>query len=236
MVDDKHEWEEIPEDESEEARTVRSRLEGAIRDVVKKTLNQGSGARAVTEEVARALASEMKLPKEVAAYLLSNADNVKNEVMRVVTKEVRGFLESANLGDELARILTSISFEVRTEVRFVPNEDALRPSVRSRVGVKSTRSDEVLHEGESTEFDQALRAGLTEFLGRMFTRGGADVESASKPGATPHAPEASQTRANTERSAPFTEPQNGPVSMQTSAERRAQLRKALARRRERTDD
>lgn len=229
MADDKHEWEEIPDDESEEAKTVRSRLETVIRDVVKKTLNQGSGARAVTEEVARSLASEIKLPKEVAAYLLSNADNVKNEIMRIVTKEVRGFLESANLGDELARILTSISFEVRTEVRFIPNEDALRPSVRSRVGVKSTRSDEVLHEGESSEFDQALRAGLTEFLGRVLTRGGDDK---GKPRGGSTARDGASPAAKPEAPAGAT-----PVgsSMQTSAERRQQLRKALARRRERSD-
>lgn len=233
MVDEKHEWEEIPDDESDEARTVRSRLEGVIRDVVKKTLNQGSGARAVTEEVARALASEMKLPKEVAGYLLSNADNVKNEIMRVVAKEVRGFLESANLGDELARILTSISFEVRTEVRFIPNEDALRPSVRSRVGVKSTRSDEVLHEGESSELDQALRAGLTEFLGRVLTRGGigGGDGGAKGRGGAPARDAAPQAR---EPESPQPAAPAG-SSMQTSAERRQQLRKALARRRERSD-
>jgi predicted house-cleaning noncanonical NTP pyrophosphatase (MazG superfamily) len=236
MVEEKHEWEETPEAEDEP--TVRSRVEGAIRDVLRRTLNQGSGARAVTEEVVRAVVTDMKVPREVATYLLSNVDNIKNEITRVIANEVRRFLESANLGEELARILTSISFEVRTEVRFIPNEDAVnavKPSVRSRVGIKSSNSEEVIHEGESNEFDRALRAGITEFIQGFFGRkagGTADTDSPTPAGPRRDQEKKQDPPASREPSANS----DGSRSMQTSAERRQQLRKALAKRRDRSDN
>lgn len=232
MVDG-NEWEN--ESDMEDEQTVRSRVEGTIRDVLRRTLNQGAGARAVTEEVIRAMAADMKLPKDVATHLLSNVDTIKNEVVRVIANEVRRFLESANLGEELSRILTSISFEVRTEIRFVPNEDAIRPSVRSKVGIKSTQSDNVIHTGESDEFDQALRAGLSEFIQRMFSRRSSgkqpDEESPNKPTYS-----TSEERTSTAEEDRASSAGAHSASMQTSAERRQQLRKALSRRRERNDE
>ena len=44
----------------------------------------------------------------------------------------------ANLAEELAKALTTLSFEIKTEVRFIPNDSRLgaSPDVRSRVRVK----------------------------------------------------------------------------------------------------
>jgi hypothetical protein len=78
-----------------------------------------------TEEGIRKIASDLKLPKDVANYLIQSAASTKDEMFRVVGKELRGFLETVNISGELQKLLTSLSFEIKTEIRFIPNDEAV---------------------------------------------------------------------------------------------------------------
>ncbi len=102
---------------------VRQRLEAFIPELVKKTVTAGMGAVFTTEEGIRRLTREMTLPKEVASYLVSTASTTKDEILRIVAREVREFLQNVQLSDELAKVLTMVTLEVKTSIRFVPNED-----------------------------------------------------------------------------------------------------------------
>ena len=53
--------------------------------------------------------------------MFSQIDETKNDVLRIVASEVRDFLDATDLASEIKAALTSLSFEVRTEVRFIPN-------------------------------------------------------------------------------------------------------------------
>jgi hypothetical protein len=66
----------------------------------------------------------MKLPREVANYLLAQVEETKNGLFRVVAKEIRDFLEHTNLGAEMQKMLTTVQFEINTTIRFKPNEGA----------------------------------------------------------------------------------------------------------------
>lgn len=125
----------------------------ALRDILRKTFAQGGDARHNTEELLRAVLGEVKIPREYANVILQQINATRGELLSVVAGEVRTFLDDANLGEELAKILTSLSFEIRTEIRFIPNEDVLRPSVKSRVGVKSTRPKSKSRAEPDTERD-----------------------------------------------------------------------------------
>jgi hypothetical protein len=72
----------------------------------------------------KSLMGELKLPREIASHILSQVDETKHAALAVIAKETRQFLEKTNLSEELAKLLTQISFEIRTEVRFVPNDKA----------------------------------------------------------------------------------------------------------------
>lgn len=142
-------------------------------DMARRTIAQSADAKQVTEDVVKAIVGEMKLPREIGNVVLQQADQIKNEVVRVVGGEVRNFLHEANLGEELAKILTSLSFEVRMEVRFIPNDEALKPNVRSRVAVKSTRDDkeaEFVETKETAAMDRAIRSGVSSLANRIFSR------------------------------------------------------------------
>jgi len=123
----------------------KGRLENFIPDIVRRTFYAGLGAVFTTEEGIRKIASDLKLPKDVANYLIQQAAASKDELFRVVGKELRGFLESVNISGELQKLLTSLSFEIKTEIRFIPNDEAIsgvKPDVKvGRMSLKRNRDD-----------------------------------------------------------------------------------------------
>ena len=59
-------------------------------------------------------------------YLYPQIDDTKNGLYRVVAKEIRDVLEQTQFADELTKVLTKLSFEIKTEIRFIPNDAATR--------------------------------------------------------------------------------------------------------------
>ena len=118
----------------------RSRM---VPELVKRLFVAGLGAVFTSEEGIRRLASEVSLPKDVASYLITQAQSTKDELFRLVARELREFLESINLGAELTKILTSLTFEIKMQVRLLPNDDknAIRPSVKGNVKVLKNGDD-----------------------------------------------------------------------------------------------
>ena len=47
----------------------------------------------------------------------------KDDIMRAAAGEVRTWLEHLNMNEELAKVLTKLVVEVKTEIRFRPTED-----------------------------------------------------------------------------------------------------------------
>jgi hypothetical protein len=121
----------------------RSRVERILPEVIKRILEGGYERLAEAPENVREFVREMKLPKEVLALMFAQIDETKNGLYRVVAKEIRDFLEQTNLAEELSKVLTTLSFEVKTEVRFIPNDakpgGAPKPDVRARVAVRRDR-------------------------------------------------------------------------------------------------
>lgn len=117
--------------------TLRQRLESLVPELVKKTFAAGMGAVFSTEEGIRKIARE-NLP-EVAGYLASSADTAKDKVFEVIARETREFLSNLNLTEEIAKILTTLSFEIKTEIRFIPNSERItgaEPDVKASVRLK----------------------------------------------------------------------------------------------------
>jgi isopentenyl diphosphate isomerase/L-lactate dehydrogenase-like FMN-dependent dehydrogenase len=121
-------------DEEEQEGFIRQ----VIPDLLRRTVYAGMAAVFSTDEGVRRIVSEMKLPREVANYVVQQAASSKDELFKIVAREVRGFLDSMNVSGELKKLLTSLSFEVKTEIRFIPNDEAvgIKPEVRRRVAVK----------------------------------------------------------------------------------------------------
>ena len=113
-----------PDDEFDEKRL------GILPDIVKRAVLTGVGALFMTEEGIRNLVGEMKLPKDALAFLVAQADRTRGEVTRVVSQEVRRFLESETLQREIWKLLTSVTLEVNASIKLKPSGE---PTIRARV-------------------------------------------------------------------------------------------------------
>jgi len=113
--------------EGDRKRRFEGAISNAIKRAVEKAVESGMGRLAEGPEKIGHLMGEMKLPKEVLSYLYTQIDDTKTGLYRVMAKEIRDVLEHTELADVLTKVLTKLSFEIRTEIRFVPNEAGAKP-------------------------------------------------------------------------------------------------------------
>ncbi|MEM9067815.1 MAG: hypothetical protein AAGE52_04890 [Myxococcota bacterium] len=135
---------EKPEEESDDGEG-RRRLEGifreAFRRAVEKGVEAGVGTLSKADKAVRGVVDDVPLPKELLSYVFQQVDDTKNSLVRVVAGEVRDFLEATDVASELQRALTSLSFEIKTEVRFIPNDaGGVKPQVKARAMPKVRRA------------------------------------------------------------------------------------------------
>ena len=122
------------EDEPPEEQT-----KGFVPEIVRRAVLTGVGALFMTEEGIRNLVGEMKLPKDALAFLVAQADKTRSDVTRIVTQEVRRFLESETLRREIWRLLTSVTLEVNATVQLKPSGE---PHIRARVKRKKDEKED----------------------------------------------------------------------------------------------
>ena len=111
--------------------------DGGIPEMVKKAVLSGLGAVFLTEEGIRSYLSDLKLPKEAVQFVIGQVAKTKEEALRVITDEIRSFLDETQLDDVFRRVLTNISLEISTKVRFVDESGSLTPKAKARLKVKN---------------------------------------------------------------------------------------------------
>lgn len=143
--DDGDEVEGEPKSENGEHLGARRVLERIIREGVKRAVEKGVEQITETPDNLRQYLADLKLPKEAAHLVFQQVDETKNGLYRVVAKEIRDFLEHTNFAEEMTRVLTTLSFEIKTEIRFIPNDakpDAdgklPKPDVKASVRIKDS--------------------------------------------------------------------------------------------------
>ena len=179
--DEYDDYEEYDEYEEGDGSRLRERLESLLPNVIRRTVSTGGAAKQYTEDVIRSALQDRMMPKELVSYIVELADNTKSEVVRVAAREFRQFLDSARFNQELAKVLTTLSFEIRTEIRFIPNDQALKPSVETSARVKQSGKTIDAAPGTTEKINDAVRASATELsemiLGRLFRAVADDIES-----------------------------------------------------------
>lgn len=141
MMPDEYDDAVSPENEKDrDRRWSEGVLRDALRKAVEKGIEAGVGTLRSADSALRGVTQDGRLPKEVIGYIFASVDETKNALVRGVAKEVRDFLEATDIANEFYRALTSLSFEVKTEIRFIPNDaGGVRPQVRARAVQKRKR-------------------------------------------------------------------------------------------------
>ncbi len=153
------------------ARGVSDGLKKVISGTIRSVIPGDDGLRAALVDA---------FPKELLGYVMRQVDAGKDEIVRMVGLQIRKFLENLDLGGELQKVLTSLSFEIRTEVRFIPNDQAVRPDAKVRVRVR--KGDEVEDVTANSPRARALRKGVLRAVDNVlgaFTKGEDGAEGAS---------------------------------------------------------
>jgi hypothetical protein len=114
--------------EHEKRRLFERVMPEIVKRVVERAVETGASRLAEGPENIRNFVQEMKLPKEVLHYLYQQVDDTKNGIYRVVAKEIRDVLEQTQFADEITKVLTKLSFEIKTEIRFIPNDAGIKRS------------------------------------------------------------------------------------------------------------
>jgi hypothetical protein len=96
---------------------------GFVPEFVRKVAVAGLGALFMTEDGIRSLSGQLKLPKEVLGLILSQAEKTKGDIGRVVSEELRRFLQSEKLREEFLKLLSGMTVEVTAQIRLVPPEE-----------------------------------------------------------------------------------------------------------------
>ena len=120
----------------------RRRLEGVLPELLKRALELGIGKLNEGREDVRAFVHDLKLPKELTTAMIQQLEATKDVLAQAVAAEVRSFLERTSLPDEARKILTGLTLEVKTQVRFIsddassaqPPSDAEASASRPRTG------------------------------------------------------------------------------------------------------
>jgi hypothetical protein len=100
----------------------RRRLDSVIPELIKRAVEIGVEKAVEAPENLKEYVGGLKLPREMAGYILAQVEETKNGLFRVVAKEIRDFLEHTNIGSEMQKALTTVQFEINTTIRFKPND------------------------------------------------------------------------------------------------------------------
>jgi hypothetical protein len=141
---DDPEGQDRPEGDQEKRRLFERAIPEILKRVVERAVETGASRLAEGPENLRNFVQEMKLPKEVLHYLYTQIDDTKNGLYRVVAKEIRDVLEQTQFADEITKVLTKLSFEIKTEIRFIPNDAAAKSSGEEAEGGRKLPKPEVV--------------------------------------------------------------------------------------------
>ena len=130
---------------------------GFVPEFVRKVAVAGMGALFMTEDGIRSLAGQLKLPKEMLGFILGQAEKTKDEVGRVLSEELRRFLQSEKLRDEFLKALSGMTVEVKAQIRLVPSEDT-----KSRASDEDKAEDEASSTGTGSGSAKGPKVVITE--------------------------------------------------------------------------
>ncbi len=89
-----------------------------LSDAVKRAVSTAIGAVLLTEEGIRHAVSDMKLPKEAVSYVIQQTEKSRREVIRLITDEVKTFLDKVDIAGEVRKAMSGLQIEVKASVRF----------------------------------------------------------------------------------------------------------------------
>lgn len=102
-------------------------LKSQISETMKKVILTGVGTIFLTEETIRNVLGDVKLPKELWAGFMDNAQKTKQEFLNAFAKEVGNVLSHVDLSAEARKFFEGQKMKVTIEVSFDKKDPPANP-------------------------------------------------------------------------------------------------------------
>ena len=132
--------------------TIRNRIEALIPEIVRRAFLTGLGAVFLTEDSVRRAVTDLSLPKDAVDAVIDRLGHSKDQVVETISRELRAFLDRIDIHAEVQKLLTSLTFEIITEIRFIPNNDRVKPKLDTKFRIK--RSEPGNRDTEVSKFEE----------------------------------------------------------------------------------
>lgn len=130
-----------PRDDAEERKDAPREGRGPrLRGFARRILGEGDEPREERDSQGEEREHERKEARAVLHSLLETGDKARMEIVRLVAREVRSYLEALELHKDLHHLLTNYSLEVNASFHLKPLPDATKQAAAEpgvRVGLKS---------------------------------------------------------------------------------------------------
>lgn len=132
--------EEFDDRDDREARTLSARIEGLVPDVMKRTFYTGLGALFLTEDGIRRQLAELKVPKDITGYIVSQSSRSKEELFDAIAREVAKVFQDTTPEEIVRNAMTGMKMKI--EVEFEPadaDKDSGGTKVKFRTQAKEKK-------------------------------------------------------------------------------------------------
>ncbi|RME46267.1 MAG: hypothetical protein D6795_15610 [Deltaproteobacteria bacterium] len=118
--------------EGEDREGIGRTLDGLVPDIVKKAIFMSVGGVFMTEEAIRKNIKELKMPKDMANYLIQQSAKSKDEFLRYLAEEIRKFISQIEFDQEIRKVLKNMAIQVNAEIRFTETQPdgEIEPSLK----------------------------------------------------------------------------------------------------------
>jgi hypothetical protein len=123
-----------PEDPDMVIKTIQTLMP----DILKKAVLISIGGILLTEETIRKILGELKISKEIVSIIVQQSNRAKDEIVRVLSGELRALLHTVNLKHEIHNMLKDLKVRVQMEVDFESKKTG-----RSFVKIRSKKKNQV---------------------------------------------------------------------------------------------
>ncbi|MEW6775152.1 MAG: hypothetical protein AB1405_02560 [Bdellovibrionota bacterium] len=121
------------EKDERQARSFSSRLDSLVPDSMKRAFYTGLGALFLTEDGIRRQISDLKLPKDLAGYIISQSSKSKEELFEAIAREIAKMFQDVQPEEVVRTAIAGMKMKMNIEIEFEPMGETESAAPRTRV-------------------------------------------------------------------------------------------------------
>ena len=114
-------------------------VNAGIINIFRKVITTGIGAAFMNEEGVKELINGLPLPKDIVNGLLQNAKNSKDEFILSLKSELKSYLSTVDVSEEIEKIVENYDFEISAKISLTPKKRLAETIAKKKVLKKKSK-------------------------------------------------------------------------------------------------